>query len=386
MMVGGPDWWAAPEPCSKVVFMDAQLLACGQWPAERTRAWAEHRPWYCGCNFLPSTAVNFVEMWYGPSFDPETIERELGWAAEIGLNAVRTNLPFVVWRHDRDGLMARLERFLALADALGMTTVLCPFDDCGFGGEEPVFRPQPDPLPGVHNSRAVASPGRAMVMDRSGWPALEDYLSDVIGSFARDPRVLFWDLYNEPGNGMVFSADGLADVSEELEADSHALMLETFAWARAVAPEQPLTVGAWRNAPHGHGPLYSSKIDQAALDLSDILSFHAYLPTQRTERIIEELRRSGRPVFCTEWMARAVTSRIADQLEVMRRHHVGCFHWGLVRGRTQTHLPWPEPLLGDGERDDASWFHDLLEPDGRPHDPNEIALIRASRARDGASG
>ncbi len=213
--------------------MTVELPVDGRWSAERATAWAEAQPWRCGCNFLPSSAVNVLEMWHGHSFDPPTIERELGWAAGIGLNAVRTNLPFVVWQHDRDGLLGRIETFLEIAEARGIATVLCLFDDCGFGGEEPVFGPQPDPIPGVHNSRAVAGPGRAVVMDRGSWPALERYVTDVIASFRDDPRLLFWDLYNEPGNGMVFTAGGLFDVAAELEAHSHALMLQAFRWARS---------------------------------------------------------------------------------------------------------------------------------------------------------
>lgn len=360
--------------------MTSETLVEGQWPRARAAAWAAARPWYCGFNFLPSTAVNFLEMWHAATFDPRTIERELAWAADLGLNALRTNLPFLVWRHDRDGLLARLDTLLGIASGRGLAVVPCLFDDCGFGGAEPVYGPQPDPIRGVHNSRAVASPGRAAVRDPGIWPDLERYVRDVVGAFASDRRVLFWDLYNEPGNGMVFTADGLDDVSQDLQAHSHALMKGAFGWARSVEPSQPLSVAAWRTGPAGEGgdETFASATDQDALDLSDVLSFHAYLPMQRTERIIAGIAPRGRPMFCTEWMARAVASRIADQLELMRDRHVGCFHWGLVRGRTQTHLPWPRELL---ERDAADpdrsvWFHDLLEPDGTPYDPHEVAVIR----------
>lgn len=363
--------------------MTTGSLAKGQWPPECAREWAAAQPWRCGCNFLPSSAVNFLEMWHGDTFDPVTIERELGWAAEIGLNAVRTNLPYLVWSHDRDGLIARIDAFLGIAADRGLATMLCPFDDCAFGGAEPVYGPQPEPIPGIHNSRAVASPGRATVMNRAAWPDLERYLCDVIAAFAHDTRVFVWDLYNEPGNGMVFADGGLGDVAAPLEAHSHALMRAAFEWARGVGPSQPLTVGAWRTpAPDDEDAVYASPIDRDALDLSDVLSFHAYLPMQRTGRIIAALEPRARPLMCTEWMARAVASRIADQLDLMRRHDVGCFHWGLVRGRTQTHLPWPEELIrrGGGAHDGSTWFHDLLEPDGSAYDPQEIALIRATSA------
>ncbi len=359
--------------------MTDQSLTPGQWPRARAVAWASRHPWYCGFNFLPSTAVNFVEMWQAETFDAPTIARELGWAAELGLNALRTNLPFVAWQQDRDALLSRIDELLWLAAARGLATVLCPFDDCGFGGDEPVLGSQPDPVPGVHNSRAVASPGRAVVMDRSTWTDLERYVRDIVHVFGNDRRILMWDLYNEPGNGMVFSARGYSDISADLDPHSHDLMVQTFAWARDEEPVQPLTVGAWRTPLQGSGlDFYDSHVDRDALSLSDVVSFHAYLPTQRTERLIETLAARGRPVFCTEWMARAVASRIADQLDLMRRREVGCFHWGLVRGRTQTHLPWPEDLLRvvGGVPEPTGWFHDLLEPDGSPYDPKEIEIIR----------
>ena len=38
------------------------------------------QPWLVGCNFSPSTAINQLEMWQADSWDPATIDRELGWA------------------------------------------------------------------------------------------------------------------------------------------------------------------------------------------------------------------------------------------------------------------------------------------------------------------
>ena len=81
-------------------------------PKQTPRTGGQARPWVCGFNFLPSTAVNFIEMWHADTFDMPTIERELGWAAEIGFNAIRVNLPFLGWEHDRDGLIDRLDRLM----------------------------------------------------------------------------------------------------------------------------------------------------------------------------------------------------------------------------------------------------------------------------------
>jgi hypothetical protein len=351
----------------------------GRWTAERARDWARDRPWLCGFNFLPSTAVNFLEMWRAETFDPATIDRELGWAAAIGFNALRTNLHYLDWVHDRDGLIARIDGFLGLADRHGLRVMLCLFDDCEFSGETPFWGAQAGPRPGVHNGRALGSPGRAAVADRSRWPSFRDYVRHVVGAFARDPRVDVWDLYNEPGNRMIFELGRQTEYDPALEPDSHDLMRACFAWAREVAPDQPLTVAPWRLNPlTGPGlPTYWHPIDQDAVALSDVVTFHAYCPLDRMRAVVADLETTGRPVFCTEWMARGVGSRIEDQLPFFRARHVGAFQWGLVRGRTQTHLPWPGVLP---PTDDQEWFHDLLDETGAPYRPHELDLIRSVRA------
>lgn len=365
-----------------------------RWTAEQARAWASERQWHCGFNFLPSTAVNFLEMWREETFDPATIERELGWASQIGFNALRTNLHYLDWRHDRDGLIDRVDRFLEIAARRGIDTMLCLFDDCEFSGEPPAWGPQPDPRPNVHNSRAIGSPGRHLVADRAEWPRLQAYVQGVIGRFSRDPRVLIWDLYNEPGNRAIF-ADGANQRvhCESLEPASHALMRASFAWAREVAPDQPLTVAPWRVGPIG-GEAFGHPIDREALELSDVVSFHAYCSLPHLQFLVQELEQLGRPIFCTEYMARTVHSRIADQLPLLQDRNIGAFQWGLVKGRTQTHLPWPGIPIDSGAPagPEEEWFHDILTEEGHPYCPVEVETIRtlvgqaaAPAAEDGRS-
>lgn len=355
-----------------------------KWSVEQAKAWWDARPWVCGFNFLPSSAVNFLEMWMADTVDRETIARELGWASEAGFNAVRVNPHYLVWKHDRDGLIARMAWFLQTASALGLDTVFVPFDDCEFGGETAQYGPQPDPVENVHNSRAVASPGRARVMDGANWGDFERYVRDLVGSFRDDPRVLFWDLYNEPGNRMIFTKGGFGQYDAGLERHSLALMVDAFSWARAEAPEQPLTVGAWHTPPVGSDQLpFETEIDRMALELSDIVTFHAYCDRPRAAAFIDHLAPLGRPMLSTEWMARAIGSRIADQLELYHCRKVGCFNWGLVKGRTQTHLPWPAALVEQHGRGDEQevWFHDIFWPDGTPYDPAETGLIAELTAK-----
>lgn len=351
-----------------------------RWTDARANAWWAARPWICGVNFLPSTAVNFLEMWRAETFDRKTIERELGWAAEIGFNAVRINSHYLVWKHDRDGLIERLDWVMGVAAGLGIDTVPCLFDDCGFGGAEPQFGPQPDPVPGVHNSRAVASPGREALLRDDEWSGFEAYLRDVVRAFRADRRVLFWDLYNEPGNRMVFTAAGSRTHEPDFSKASQRLMRSCFDWARAEDPAQPLTVGAWSTPlPGSDADPYQTPIDREALTASDIITFHAYWDTAHVRLFVDHLARLGRPMLCTEWMARPVGSLISDQLKLFRSRDVGCFQWGLVNGRTQTHLPWPGDLVRahGGRADRSVWFHDLLDASGNAYDPEEVEVVKS---------
>lgn len=359
-----------------------------RWSKTKAAKWWRTQPWQMGCNFIPSTSVNFLEMWMAHSFDRNTIARELGWAAELGLNSIRTNLHFLVWKYDREGFLARFDWLLHTADALGLSVMPVLFDDCGFGGAEPVYGPQPDPVPGLHNSRAVGSPGRARTMDRSLWPDFRAYLQDIIQTHRTDPRILAWDLYNEPGNRMIFTtAGGYAEYDPALTACSLALMEQSFEWARAINPLQPLTVAAWRTPKLGTDtPAFDDPIDRAALALSDIISFHAYCDLDHARRFVAQLALQGRPILITEWLARTIGSRIHDQLPFYREQGIGAYHWGLVKGRTQTDQPWPpelEALHGHVHAPDL-WFHDLLWPDGRAYDPTErdmLVRLAATTAR-----
>ena len=350
-----------------------------RWSKSDANAWWSAQRWVCGFNFLPSSAVNFLEMWHPDSFDRETIERELGWAAEIGFNAFRINLHYLVWKHDRDGLLDRLDWVMAVAHRLGIDTVPCLFDDCGFGGFEPEYGPQPDPVPGVHNSRAVASPGRALVARRDELPGLEAYVRDVVHTFREDKRILFWDLYNEPGNRMIFDATGSRIHEPDFTEASIDLMRSSFIWCRSVDPCQPVTVAAWTTpSPGSSDDPYQTYADRLALDLSDIVTFHAYWHAERVRQFIDHLSSYRRPILCTEWMARPVGSRITDQLELFKTRRVGCFQWGLVQGRSQTHLPWPADLVEahGGHADQSVWFHDLLDRSGEAYDPQETCLVK----------
>jgi len=322
------------------------------WSKEKAWKWYENIKPIRGCNYLPKTAVNSTEMWQADTFDPKTIEQELGWAQKSGYNSVRVFLQYLVWKHDPEGLRERIGEFLTIAYNHGIRTMFIFFGDCSFGGKDPYLGKQEDPIPGVHNSRWVPSPGLKRVTDSSVWPELERYIKNIVSYFGEDNRVLVWDLYNEPGSS------GMGDKSLPLAEAS-------FAWARAVNPSQPLTIGAWAN--------FRSQMSKRLMELSDIVSFHAYDEPNGVKSKIEYCQTYGRPLICTEFLCRQLGNTFAAILPIFAEYQVGWYNWGLVAGRTQTYMPWGSK---EGDAMPKVWQHDIFHPNGEPYDPEEIELIR----------
>ena len=334
-----------------------------RWSRQEIQEWHGRQSWLCGFNYLPRTAINWIELWQAESFDAPTIDEELGWAEGVGFNTLRTNLHSLVWSDDPAGLRARLDRFLGVAVRHGLRTMFCFFDDCEFSGRDAQLGLQGDPVPGVHNSRACASPGRAVVRTPAQWGPLERYVKDIVGHFRDDPRILAWDIYNEPGNDYVFTAAGAARAAPLLPY-SLDLAKAAVAWARSVRPTQPLTIGVWN-------PGWADE-NALLVECSDFVSFHNYADLGGLQVQVEQLRTYGRPLMCTEWLARGLGSRPQTHVPYFAHERIGCYHWGLVNGRTQTHLPWPGL---EGLVDLGVWHHDLFHPDGRPYDAEELRVL-----------
>jgi hypothetical protein len=307
-------------------------------------------------------------MWQEETFDRETIDRELGWAAGLGMNSVRVFLHDLLWDAHPDGFRARIDEFLSIAAKHGISTMFVLFDDCWY--DHAKLGPQPPPVAGRHNSGWLQAPGHSVIASRSALPRLEAYVRGVVGAFAQDRRVVVWDLYNEITNGFL-PAQGLPE-SARAEAQAAAMRRRSermplhlelldlaFAWARAAEPQQPLTAGLF---------LPDRELNEHLAARSDVISFHCYDDSDRLAALIERLRRHDRPILCTEYMARTLGSDVRSVLPLFKRERIGCYNWGLVNGKTQTHISW----TGENER----WFHDILRPDGSPYDGDEVAFIR----------
>lgn len=321
------------------------------WSLEKAKEWYSRQAWMVGANFIPSTAINQLEMWQAESFDTVTINRELGWASSIGMNTMRVYLHSKAWEQDSSGFLNRMDTYLGIADANKIKTIFVIFDDVW--NKEPKIGKQPDPKTGTHNSGWVQDPGDPFHKDSTLFPSLEKYVKAVISRFAKDNRVLLWDLYNEPGNS-------------GKKTSSLPLLKNVFTWARSVNPDQPLSAGVWDWS--------FEELNEFQVANSDILTYHDYEDADWHKRVIQLLKMHGRPMICTEYMARTRNSMFSTVLPLLKEKNVGAINWGLVAGKSNTIYAWDTPIPDGSEP--KIWFHDIFRKDGSPYSKDEIELIK----------
>jgi len=341
----------------------------GRWTAERAGAWSASQGWLLGTNYIPASAVNELEMWQENMFDPSSIDRELGWAAGLGMNCQRVFLHYLAWKQDPAGFFGRVDSFLVIAAAHGQKIVFVLNDSVW--NPEPQAGTQPSPVPRRHNSGWVQSPGGRALQDPQELKKVENYVKQTLARYAHDERVILWDLLNEPDN-----TNGNRFRAEPWFKGVHAfrLLKASFEWGRQIAPDQPLTAGLWMGNWEERAVMGAFNLFQA--DNSDILSFHCYDPPEGLRNRIHEVQTYGRPVLCTEYMARTVGSTFAACLPLLKEAGIGALNWGFVSGKTNTIFPWDswEKVYPE---DPDPWFHDVLRPDGTPWSTQEAQLLRS---------
>lgn len=347
-----------------------------RWTEKQAADWYAQQPWLVGSNYIPADAINELEMWQADTFDPKRIDRELGWAESIGLNTMRVFLHDLPWQQDSGGFKKRIDTFLQIAAKHHIKPLFVLFDSCW--DPQPKLGKQHAPRPGVHNSGWVQSPGAKALEDASQYPRLEAYVKGVVGAFAKDQRVLGWDIWNEPDNGNSSSyPEQEPKYKNELVI---ALLPRAYAWARSAHPTQPLTSGVWKDddwsVPEKLGPA-----EKIQLEMSDVVSFHSYDKPEVFEKRVLSLQQYHRPIICTEYMARGNGSTFQGTLPIAKKYNVGAINWGLVAGKTQTYLPWDSWQNPYTDREPSIWFHEIFRGDGTPYSAEETAFIKQITGR-----
>jgi hypothetical protein len=359
-------------------WFSAGLALADQWSAERINEWYDGLPWLVGANFGPSTAINQLEMWQQETFDPETIDSELALSASIGMNTHRVYLHDLLWEQDPEGFLKRIDLFLALCEKHGIRPMLVLFD--GVWDPQPRLGPQRKPAPHRHNSGWVQSPGAAALADKGSYPRLENYVKGVMSRFAQDPRVLAWDIFNEPEN-LNRNTYGDTELENKYQA-AFDLLRAAFAWAREVDPSQPITSAVWGGfiGRDGLQPETLTGISRFMLQESDFISFHTYEVPEVAPRQVAFLQQYDRPIMCTEYLARSRGNTFENLLPLFKEQRIGAYNWGLVSGKTNTIYHWDswdrtytdEPEL---------WHHDIFRADQTPYRESETELIRTLTGR-----
>jgi len=333
--------------CAVVQAQNAKSIV---WPAAKANAWYAQHKWINGSDFIPSSAINQLEMWQAATFDPKTIDQQLGWAESIGFNTMRVFLHSVAWKEDPAGFKNRVDQYLTIANKHHIQTIFVFFDDCWNPNPKP--GKQPEPKVGIHNSGWAQDPGR-VINNEAGYEGLHKYVADILHRFGHDKRILLWDLYNEPGN------------SNKKEA-SLPLLTKIFAWAREAAPDQPISAGLWA--------WDYEKLNSFQVKNSDVITYHDYEIPEWHQRVVQLLKAYGRPVICTEYMARPRNSTFENTMPMLKAENVGAINWGLVEGKTNTKYAWDSPMPNGDEP--KLWFHEVFRKDGSPYKQEEVDLIK----------
>lgn len=349
-----------------------------RWSKERISDWYSKEPWLRGCNFMGSDCANRIDQWQELGFEEriKTADRELKLVADTGFNSVRLILEYVVWKEEHDGFMERLDRYLDTAYKYGIRSMLVLGNDCLLPFDDPNCHLHVGPQKydiGYHGGRKRSQhsslnkePGYCLLDEPESAQDFYRFVGEIIDKYKNDSRVIVWDLYNEPGNAR----------RNEITMPH---LKKFFEITREIQPMQPVTSCAWRL--NGDPNQKLAEVERFALDNSDITSYHNYHDYITNVKIIANLKQLERPILCTEWLGRVLHNTVEELFPLFFLEKIGCYNWGFVVGKYQTHEPWEATWESyyRGDRRDydfTKWFHDLYRMNLRPYNPKEIDIIK----------
>ena len=298
--------------------------------------------WVKGAVFIASHGVNSYQMW--EEWDPAAIERELCYARFYGLNTVQVYLNFLLWQKQPQVALERFEQFLALAAKQELKVLPIFFDDVG-NVDPPHLAPYAPPVPGLHNSQMMGSPGREVIDKR--YPEfrsqLQRYVQDFVKAHREDPRIPCWQTCNEPSH-----------------ASTLPLIMEAYGWIKETGSKIPVTAT-------GGGAFFGGYA-------SDFPTFHSYLDPKADPAQKMVLGDGGSEHLCTETLDRPAVD-LPKLVRYFSERRTGWVAWELMVGRDNCRYPWGSP---PGAPEPAVPFHGIVYPDGHPWSLDDVRAIRGN--------
>jgi hypothetical protein len=282
--------------------------------------------WVQGMVFVPTNAVNEAQQW--DEYDPATNERELHYASVYGINVVRVYLHYYVYLKKKDVLLRDIEDFLTRANRYGIRTEFVFFDDCWNQPPQTLLSADyhyPAPIPGVHNSQWLVCPGDEVrahyEQHRAG---LQAYVQDIVNAHLADPRICFWEIYNEPNQ---------SEETKRLEKDASV-------WIKQTGTKIPAT---------------ATGKEFSGTPFSDFVSWHQY----------ENYNQFGDwRTLCTECMNRK--GQTVPGIVSHYKGKVGYIMWEFGIGRDNCRFAWDENRKTPRTTEAVTPFHGVVYPDGHP--------------------
>ncbi len=290
---------------------------------------------WVGTNYTPAYCVNQVQMWH--EFRPEVIERELVAARRYyGLTTLRVYLHNLVFDAEKELLFERMDRFLGICDRNGIRPGFTFFDDCH--RHEGITLESLPPVKGYHNGRWAACP-QDRERTEDNFPKFERYVKETIGRFRDDPRVLWWETFNEPNLAR-------ADTQKILKLAREA--------AEAAEPTQPI-ICCWEDNEytdivnvHNYTANFSAWAKKTEMNLQKGCVF-----TEAGARWYAPRTSSGEPVEIIDWLSqRKQSGRYVPGVYLCWELFVGnsnCrWYWGTPEGAPEPTVPWCGLMWPDG--------------------------------------
>ena len=311
---------------------------------------------FIGGEYTPSGASNELWLAFYGRYRNQVVFDIKNYKERLGVTALRIFLHSLLWESDPAGLLANLEDLLAIAANYSMQLGLVFFDSCWSDTGASTIE-ECKPTPGVHNSCWMQSP---QASQRTNVSRFEPYVSGVVSRFAADPRVAWFEVYNEPHVDDPFVK---------------ALREAGYGWAKAQNPLAPV-ISCW---------------DFNAAGVSDFSDIHKY-DTDFSQWQISAFKNMSAGAIFTEAGCRNYqppnTGDAGSPLAVIRfletlrkRRDTGLepyvpgamLSWELAVGNSNTRWHWGSTV---GTPEPAIPWCGWLWPDGTPVSYTEAAALR----------